>query len=56
MEKINATVKLLPISIGDYRQQKNLMLSGNENLDLLITSGRMGFNGFASRGQLLEFE
>ncbi|MCL7749769.1 ABC transporter substrate-binding protein [Halalkalibacter alkaliphilus] len=56
LDKINAKVNLMPISIGDYQQQMNLMLSGNENLDLLITSGRMGFIGFATRGQLLELD
>ncbi|MDT8860207.1 ABC transporter substrate-binding protein [Alkalihalobacillus sp. MEB130] len=55
-EKINATVKLMPIALGDYTQQMNLILSGNEQLDLAVTSGRMGFTGRATRGQLLELD
>ncbi len=53
-EKINATVTLMPIPLGDYQQQMNLMLSGNEKLDLAITTARMGFTGQAARGQFLE--
>lgn len=37
--KINATVKILPISIGAWQQQMNLMKSGGEKLDLAISFG-----------------
>jgi len=36
-EKINATVKLLAIPFGQWAQQSNLMLTGNEKLDVMIT-------------------
>ncbi|WP_141502976.1 ABC transporter substrate-binding protein [Paenibacillus luteus] len=36
-EKINATVKLVPIGFGAYSQQKTLMLSSNEQVDLMIS-------------------
>ncbi|RCW43512.1 ABC transporter substrate-binding protein [Paenibacillus prosopidis] len=38
--KINATVKILPISIGAWQQQMNLMMSGGEKLDLAFTFGQ----------------
>lgn len=54
-EKINATVKFMPLSIGAYTQQMNLVLSGNEKLDLLVV---MSDNraAFINRGQLLELD
>ncbi|WP_123039614.1 ABC transporter substrate-binding protein [Cohnella candidum] len=36
-EKINATVKLLAIPFAQWSQQANLMLTGNEKLDLMLT-------------------
>ena len=55
-EKINTTVKLMVISAGNFRDQVNLMLSGNEQVDLLFTGSRTGFVSQASRGQLLELD
>lgn len=40
--KINATVKLMPISIGQWNQQMNLMVSSGEKLDLALTFGADG--------------
>lgn len=54
-EKINATVKLTPISIGAWAQQSNLMLTSGEKLDLLYVNGRT-FTGMVSKGQLLELD
>ena len=56
LEKINTTVRLNPISIGDYVQQMNLMLSGNEQVDVLLTRGFWGFAGQVSRGHLLPMD
>lgn len=39
VEKINVEVELLPISLGTYEQQINLMISGNEKLDLFTLLG-----------------
>ncbi len=39
-EKINVEIKLVPLSIGTYNQQINLMISGGEKLDI--------FNMFAA--------
>ncbi|WP_054023834.1 ABC transporter substrate-binding protein [Bacillus sp. FJAT-28004] len=52
--KINATVKLMPISFGNWNQQMNLMLSGNEKLDLTVTVG--GYSGAVAKGQLLPID
>jgi putative aldouronate transport system substrate-binding protein len=41
-EKINATVKILPISIGAWGQQMSLMASSGEKLDLAF---QFGFGG-----------
>lgn len=38
-EKINAEVTLVPLSLGTYDQQMNLMISGGEKLDLYIMFG-----------------
>ncbi|MCA0755771.1 ABC transporter substrate-binding protein [Paenibacillus sp. N4] len=53
--KINATVKLLPISIGAWGQQKNLMTSGREKLDLSFEFG-MGYSSSVASGTLKELD
>ncbi|WP_219837180.1 ABC transporter substrate-binding protein [Paenibacillus sp. R14(2021)] len=50
-EKINATVTFMPISIGNWTQQMNLILSGNEKLDLTVV---LGYSTAVAKGQLLE--
>ncbi|MFC4306954.1 ABC transporter substrate-binding protein [Cohnella boryungensis] len=55
-EKINATVKLIPIDIGAWVQQVNLMLAGNEPLDLLVTSSFFNFSSQVAKGQLLPID
>jgi putative aldouronate transport system substrate-binding protein len=42
-EKINTTVTILPISIGAYTQQMNLMSSSGEKLDLSYAFGQGGY-------------
>ncbi|WP_336772865.1 ABC transporter substrate-binding protein [Paenibacillus sp. MMO-58] len=54
-EKINATVKFVPISFGAWAQQTTLMLSGNEKVDVIF-SGIGTYNQQASKGQLLPME
>ncbi|MBD0382766.1 ABC transporter substrate-binding protein [Paenibacillus sedimenti] len=52
-EKINATVKLIPIGISAWQQQTNLMLAGNEKLDLMVSSSLIGnFGSQVAKGQL----
>jgi putative aldouronate transport system substrate-binding protein len=55
-EKINATIKLVPINGANYQQQTNLMLTGNEKLDLLVTSSFFGYNTQAAKGQLVALD
>lgn len=51
-EKINTTVKLLPITNGPYDQQTNLMLSSNERVDLIYTKGGL-YPSFVEREQII---
>ncbi|MCA0755786.1 ABC transporter substrate-binding protein [Paenibacillus sp. N4] len=55
-EKINATVKLMPIDVGAWTQQVNLLLAGNEPLDLLVTSSFFNFSSQVAKGQLLPID
>ncbi len=55
-EKINATVKIMPIAFGNWQQQMNLMLSSGENLDLLVTFGAQGYATQAVTGKLAELD
>lgn len=49
--KINATVKLLPINVSAWDQQINLMLTGNDKLDLFVSTSSM-YNAQVAKGQL----
>lgn len=55
-EKINATVKLMPIDIAAWNQQVNLLLAGNEPLDLLVTSSFFNYSSQVAKGQLLPLD
>ncbi|SFF20407.1 putative aldouronate transport system substrate-binding protein [Paenibacillus algorifonticola] len=54
--KINATVKLMPIDIAAWNQQVNLLLAGNEPLDLLVTSSFFNYSSQVAKGQLLPLD
>ncbi|MEV5025227.1 ABC transporter substrate-binding protein [Paenibacillus sp. LPE1-1-1.1] len=54
-EKINATVKLIPIGFGAWTQQKTLMMSGNEQVDLIV-SGLGTYSQDVAKGQFLELD
>lgn len=56
LEKINATVKLMPIDWAAWNQQINLILAGNEQLDLLVTSAFMNYSSMVSKGQLIPLD
>ncbi|HZG85425.1 extracellular solute-binding protein, partial [Paenibacillus sp.] len=52
-EKINATVTMLPINIGVWGQQMNLMMSGGEKLDVAFSMGAGGmYQSAAATGKL----
>jgi putative aldouronate transport system substrate-binding protein len=53
--KINASVKLLPISLSTWQNQINLMLTSNEKLDLMVVQGSTYGNQVA-KGQLLNLD
>ncbi|MFX3636954.1 MAG: ABC transporter substrate-binding protein [Candidatus Pristimantibacillus sp.] len=54
-EKINATVKILPISIGTWTQQMNLMSSSGEKLDLLFEFGQ-GYSAAMAAGKIIPLD
>ncbi|MFP3155861.1 ABC transporter substrate-binding protein [Lachnospiraceae bacterium ZAX-1] len=53
-EKMNATVKIQIIPWGSYDEQVNLMLSGSEPMDMMITMKNP--SGYYQRGQILSME
>ncbi|WP_040949420.1 ABC transporter substrate-binding protein [Gorillibacterium massiliense] len=55
LQKINATVKMLPISMGTWNNQINLMLTSNEKLDLLPLFGSTYAN-MVAKGQFIALD
>ncbi|MBT2700945.1 ABC transporter substrate-binding protein [Bacillus sp. ISL-40] len=55
-KKINATVKLMPINGSAWSQQSNLLLTGNEKLDLIVSSSFYGYNTSAVKGQYIPLD
>jgi putative aldouronate transport system substrate-binding protein len=55
-EKINAKVNIVAISPGAWQQQTNLMLTGNEKLDLIVSSSGFGYSTQAARGQYVALD
>jgi putative aldouronate transport system substrate-binding protein len=55
-KKINATVKLMPIGPAAWQQQSNLMLTGNEKLDLIVATASGGFLTQAAKGQFIALD
>lgn len=55
-KKINATVKLLPISFGSYAQQMNLMVASNEKLDLMVAGVGGTYSAQVTQGRLVELD
>src|SRR5690606_38747579 len=55
LEKINATVRLSRYTIGQWFQQKNLILASNEKMDLLLTDFE-AYSGVVSKNQFLELD
>ncbi|MBP1974029.1 ABC transporter substrate-binding protein [Cohnella thailandensis] len=54
--KINATVKLMPIDVSAWTQQTNLLLAGNEKLDLLVTSSFFNYSSQVAKNQLIPLD
>lgn len=55
LPKINVKVKLMPIPLGSWNQQVNLMLSSGEKLDLLTLQSSL-FSGHVAKGQIIAFD
>lgn len=53
-EKINATVKLMPLDVASYVEQMTLMLSGDEKLDTLLISQNFNMSSQITQGQLID--
>jgi putative aldouronate transport system substrate-binding protein len=53
--KINATVKLMPIGAAAWAQQSNLMLTGSEKLDLIVSTAPL-YQVQAAKGQYIELD
>lgn len=51
--KYNDVIQLMPISMGNYNQQMQLMLSSGEKLDLFVIRGEQ-FNSYLSSEQLTD--
>ena len=50
-EKINATVKIIPLPFGDYEKKMNPILSSGETCDLVFTcSWTLDYRNYASKG------
>ncbi|MBP1963036.1 ABC transporter substrate-binding protein [Paenibacillus aceris] len=54
-EKINATVKFLPISYSAYVNQVNLMMTSAEKLDLMVEWGPY-YSSYVAKGQMLALD
>ncbi|WP_337102126.1 ABC transporter substrate-binding protein [Paenibacillus sp. YIM B09110] len=55
--KINTTIDILPISVGAYAQQMNLMYSSGEKLDLSFIFGSGGmYSSSAASGKLMPID
>ncbi|RED41831.1 ABC transporter substrate-binding protein [Paenibacillus sp. VMFN-D1] len=55
-EKINVEVELMPIDSSAWQQQANLLLSGNEQLDLMTTMAGLNYSSQVAKGQLLPLD
>lgn len=55
-EKINCTVSLVPVSMSEADTSMNLMLSGGEKLDLMISMQSTGFQNVVNKGQAIELD
>jgi len=55
-EKINATVTLMPITFGAWSQQTNLMLAGNEKLDLMFTGSDFNYSSLVAKNQIIALD
>ncbi len=55
-EKLNASIKLTFINASNWLQQTNLMIAGDEKIDLLWTSSFYGYSSVVARGQVIPID
>lgn len=55
-ELVNCTVEFVPVTFAEADNTMNMMLSGGEQLDLMIAMGGTGFQNAVNRNQALELE
>jgi len=55
-EKINATVKLMPIASSDYKTRSELMMNTSEKMDLVFTASWLNYFGNVPKGAYLELD
>ncbi|MBD2843923.1 ABC transporter substrate-binding protein [Paenibacillus sp. IB182496] len=55
-EKINATVKLVPITGSEYKQRTELMMNSGEKMDLVFTASWLDFFSNVTKGAFLELD
>ncbi|MFD0672447.1 ABC transporter substrate-binding protein [Cohnella sp. GCM10027633] len=55
-EKINATVKLVPIASSEYKNRTELMMNAGEKMDLVFTASWLNYFGNVTKGAFLELD
>ncbi|ANE48491.1 hypothetical protein SY83_21875 [Paenibacillus swuensis] len=55
-EKINATIEIKAIDWNNYGQRLNLMASSNQQFDILMTAGWMGYSSSVAKKQILALD
>lgn len=55
-ERINATVKLMPIAASDYQNRTELMMNTGEKMDLVFTASWLNYFGNVTKGAFLELD
>jgi putative aldouronate transport system substrate-binding protein len=53
-EKINASIKLMPIDWGAWTDKINLMIASGEEADIIFTAGWFGYSTNVAKGAYLE--
>ncbi|QNK58754.1 ABC transporter substrate-binding protein [Paenibacillus sp. PAMC21692] len=55
-EKINATVKLVPIAASEYQNRTELMMNTGEKMDLVFSASWLNYFGNVTKGAFLELD
>lgn len=55
-DKMNATVELKPIEWGTWVEKTNLMIATNEQMDVMMTAGGLGYSQNVAKGAFLPLD